>query len=169
MVVRPHSTAESRIIAEVGSTGRGKQEGEGVVGHDDAPSNRTWSAMGQVAKNILGNGPASKGFHTVGPRRATSSVPDEAVDKGARKPKDPKVGGKQSAHLPHHEADTGDRMPAVKDSASLPSKKKGATSQQSEHAQSSDPVGTEQGPGSKAIDADKREHSPSFENGPRWV
>lgn len=169
-------------VAEVGSTGHGKQEGEGIVGEGEAPSNRTWSAFGQVAKNIVGRGPTSKGLHTSAAARypSSSSVPKEAVDKGARKPKDTKVKGEQSAHLPHHEAGAGDEMPAVKNDASLPSKKgKSGSGQQGSSSTSEKganlqkgpaheqrPTGTSSAPGSRAVDLDKKEHSPSFENGP---
>lgn len=168
-----------RTKKEVGSTGQGKREGEGMVGESDAPSNRTWSALGQVAKNMVGSGPSSKGFHTFTAVR-TNSVPEEAVEKGARKPKDTQVGAQQTPHLPHHAAEAGDQMPAVKNNASLPSKKgESAADQVSSSGKGTNlskgpahekrPTGTADTPGSRAVDLDSQEHSPSFEDGPRWV
>ena len=166
---------------EVGSTGQGKQEGEGMVGQGDAPSNRTWSALGQIAKNVIGSGPASKGFHSYAAARAAHSVPDKAVEKGARKPKDTSVGGEQTPHLKHHAEGRGDEMPAVKDSASLPSKKGAQSGKEGTEVSSSGkgvnlgkgpsqrarPTGTADTPGSRAVDFDKARHTPSFEDGPR--
>ena len=148
-----------------------------MVGESDAPSNRTWSALGQVAKNMVGAGPSSKGFHTFSAAR-TSSVPEEAVEKGARKPKDTKVGGEQTPHLPHHAAEAGDKMPAVKNNASLPSKKGSSdavgvsssgkgTNLSKGPAHEKRPTGTAATPGSRAVDLDSKKHSPSFEEGPR--
>lgn len=146
-----------------------------MTGTKDAPKNTTWSALGEQAKNFVGKGPAS-GFHTYARSRFPSSVPESAVDKGARKPKDTKVGGAQSEHLPHHAPGEGDKMPAVKNSASLPSKK-GDASHQTKRSMSSKSAGqtatdynqpggratgTATTPGSRAVDPESKIHSPSF-------
>jgi len=95
------------------------------------------------------------------------AVPESAVDKGARDPKDTNVKGEQSQHLPHHAPGQGDKMSAVKNSASLPSKQGKAGSPKSFSTStfaSSDsrPTGTANSPGSKAVDPSTGTHSPSF-------
>ena len=119
--------------------------------------------------------PASgKAFHTNAAARYPSSVPDTAVDKGARKPKTTGTGAEQTPHLPHHNEGEGDKMPAVKDNASLPSKKGNIDSEKTKPAKASGtnkhqgpfaeerPTGTSGTPGSRAIDTSTQTHSPSF-------
>lgn len=161
------------------------KEGEGIGSKEEAPSASTLGGMGQFAKNIIGQGPASgKSFHTyAGPlRNRSTSVPGEAVDQGARKPKDTGVGAEQTPHLPHHRAGEGDKMPAVKNDAGLPSKggKKPAGKAPSGKRNKSTnagkgpshearPVGTASSPGSRAVDPKTGTHSPSWmpESGPK--
>lgn len=167
---------------QIGSSGAGKQPKEGKVGQDSVPSAGTLSGVGDALKNMVGQGPASgKGFHTYAALRYPSSTPEEAVDKGARKPKDTGVGAEQTPHLPHHNAGEGDSMPAVKDNASLPSKKGSIDDKKKKPAKASGkgtnahqgpsgeerPTGTSGTPGSRAVDPSTQTHSPSFsQDGP---
>lgn len=154
--------------------------GEGKTGTEEAPSSSTLGGLGQFAKNVIGQGPASgKSFHTyAGPLRAkATSTPSEAVDKGARKPKDTGVGAEQTPHLPHHKAGEGDQLPAVKNNAGLPSKGGKTPSDKGEKQTNSGkgpshearPVGTANSPGSRAVDPASSTHSPSWmpETGPK--
>ena len=149
-----------------------------MKGTSEAPNSGTFSGIGQAAKNVFGGGPTN-GFHTYARISMPSSVPEKAIDKGARKPKDTGVGAEQSPHLPHHPEGEGDKMPAVRDSASLPSKK-GSKSSSSSSPSSKlaakgtgtnlgkgpsaemRPTGTASSPGSRAVDPSKARHSPSF-------
>lgn len=119
--------------------------------------------MGQAAKNFVGKGPAS-GFHTYA-RTSYPSVPESAVDKGARKPKEKDVEGAQNSHLPHHNAGEGDKMPAVKNNASLPSKQGDASHKKATQAHNvagDRKVGTANTAGTRAVDPSTQTHSPSF-------
>ncbi|KAK9894962.1 hypothetical protein P389DRAFT_86836 [Cystobasidium minutum MCA 4210] len=153
---------------------------EGKKGTEEAPSSSTLGGLGQFAKNIIGQGPASgKSFHTyAGPLRAkATTTPSEAVDKGARKPKDTGVGAEQTPHLPHHNPGEGDQLPAVKNNAGLPSKGGKTPSDKGEKGVNSGkgpshearPVGTASTPGSRAVDPATSTHSPSWmpETGPK--
>lgn len=146
-----------------------------MVGQDKAPSSGTASGVGDALKNMVGKGPASgKGFHTCAALHYPSSVPKEAEDKGARKKKDTGVGAEQTPHLPHHNAGEGDKMPAVQDNASLPSKKGNidddkkkpvkakVTNKHQGPGAEKRPTGTSSSPGSRAVDEESQTHSPSF-------
>lgn len=145
-----------------------------------APSSSTLGGLGEVAKNVFGGGPTN-GFHTYARLRYATGVPDEAVEKGARKQKDTGVGAEQTPHLPHHNEGEGDKMPAVQNNASLPSKqgkaedipskkqadkegssvgKKGTNMGKGPGAETR-PTGTQHTPGSRAIDPATSTHSPS--------
>ncbi|CAD6569895.1 MAG: hypothetical protein CYPHOPRED_003645 [Cyphobasidiales sp. Tagirdzhanova-0007] len=147
--------------------------GEGMSGTSDAPKAGTGSGLGQAVKNMLGGGPTN-GFHTYARIRMPSSVPEEAVKKGARKPKEMDVGGEQTPHLPHHSEGQGDKMPAVRNSASLPSKMGDKSSTKANQVAATGtnegkgpshemrPTGTASSPGSRAVDPSQAKHSPSF-------
>jgi len=155
----------------------GQQAGEGMGAKEEAPVAGTFKGAGQFVKNVIGKGPsAGSGFHTYARLRYPSSVPEEAVDKGARKPKDTGTGAEQTQHLPHHPAGEGDKMPAVKDNASLPSKKGNIDGDKKKPVKASGnqtnagqgpamekrPTGTATAPGSRAVDPKSGIHSPSF-------
>lgn len=176
-------TQSLRAVGGAAASDEPLKEGEGKLGKEEAPSASTLGGLGQFAKNIVGQGPASgKSFHTyAGPLRAkASSTPSEAVDKGARKPKDTGVGAEQTPHLPHHNAGEGDQLPAVKNNAGLPSK--GGQTPSGDKQQKTKglntgkgpghearPVGTASSPGSRAVDPGSSTHSPSWmpETGPK--
>ena len=171
------------VLLEVGGKGGetdgkggelgGAVYGEGMSGTSDAPKAGTGSGLGQAVKNMLGGGPTN-GFHTYARIRMPSSVPEEAVKKGARKPKEMDVGGEQTPHLPHHSEGQGDKMPAVRNSASLPSKMGDKSSTKANQVAATGtnegkgpshemrPTGTASSPGSRAVDPSQAKHSPSF-------
>lgn len=147
---------------------------EGMKGTSKAPAGTDDSnaaGLGQTIKNVFGGGPTQgqkTGFHTYTRLyNGAKAAPESAVDKGARKSKDDKVSGMQSPHLPHHKAGEGDKMPAVKNNASLPSKKGDASKQQVRHASTKPgrPVGTADTAGSPAVNPSSGTHGPSFKGG----
>jgi len=163
-------------IGGAGSPKDGRQPGEGMSGTEKAPATKTGSGVKDFVKNLGGGGPTN-GFHTYARSRMPArAVPDEAVEKGARKPKDTGVGAEQSPHLPHHPPGEGDKMPAVKNNAGLPSKG-GKTPSGSGQQKSSfhtyaarystiRPTGTANTPGSQAVDPNAGVNSPSDGSGP---
>lgn len=137
-----------------------------MVGTKEPASSGTLSGVKDFAANLVNKGPASRSFSTFAHMRFPA-VPESAVDKGAREPKDTNVKGEQSQHLPHHAPGQGDKMPAVKNSASLPSKQGKAGSPKSFSTSAwaaSDErlTGTANSPGSRAVDPSTGTHSPSF-------
>jgi hypothetical protein len=156
------------------------KEGEGMGSKEEAPSSSTLGGLGQFAKNIIGQGPASgKSFSTYARLQAgAKSTPSSAVDKGARKPKDTNVEGAQTPHLPHHQKGEGDQMPAVQNDAGLPSKggktpsdkkttdgtatTKASANEGKGPSHDARPTGTQDTPGSRAVDPATNTHSPSF-------